>query len=88
MVDLKELKRLVKYLRKEGITEFKSDGLEFKLGSEPTKRQRKSKSTPEGQVDVSDQVNIESDMPSQKELLFWSAGGSADIPDEDPVENA
>lgn len=68
MVDLKELKALVKYLRKEGITEFKSGDLEFKLNLEQPKTTKKSK------IDVSDQVNIETDEPTREELLFWSAG--------------
>lgn len=75
MVDLKELKLLVKYLRKEGITEFKSGDLEFKLGHPMSTRKRKEK------VDVSEQVNeIPTNMPSQEELLFWSATGGPDIP--------
>lgn len=74
MVDIKELKKLVKYLRKEGITEFKSGDLEFKLGV-ILEKPRKSK-----QVDVSEQVNIDTDYPSPDEMLFYSAGGAA-LPD-------
>lgn len=71
MVDLKELKRLVKYLRKEGITEFKNGDLEFKLSPEQPKLTRK--------IDVSSQVNdVPTDEPSKEELLFWSAGGAND----------
>lgn len=70
-VDIKELKKLVKYLRKEGISEFKSGDLEFKLGPEPVIP--KSKKT-----DVSDIVNdVATDGPTQEDLLFWSAGGAA-----------
>ena len=75
MVDLKALKKLVKYLRKEGITEFKSDGLEFKLSPEVPKVY-KAESSGSTKVDVSDQVNdVPNDGPSQEELLFWSSGG-------------
>lgn len=74
-MDLKELKKLIKYLRKEGITEYKCDGLEFKLGSAPIKT-RKMKPIPKGQNDVSDEINIDTDEPSREELLFWSAGGA------------
>lgn len=85
MVDLKELKKLIKYLRKEGITEFKADGIEFKLGNLPSKlpRLKKFHPIPDGQVDVSDQVNIETNEPSREELLFWSAGGVDTNPKED-----
>lgn len=72
MVDLKELKKLVKYLRKEGITEFKNGDLEFKLGAEIPKTRRSKASI---QNNVSEQVNIQSDYPSHEELLFMSAGG-------------
>lgn len=75
MVDLKELQKLVKYLRKEGITEFKSGDLEFKLGAAPTKKSEKK-------LDVSEAVNINTSGPTQEDLLFWSAGGAA-APKED-----
>ena len=83
MVDLKELKKLVKYLRQEGITEFKNGDLEFKLGSQPTKSKKVSKPIPEGHTDVSEEVNVETDGPTNEELLFWSAGGAANFPKED-----
>lgn len=72
MVDLKELKKLVKYLRQEGITEFKNGDLAFKLSPEQPKKTK--------DIDVSDQVNIDTEGPSQEELLFWSAGGTTDKP--------
>jgi hypothetical protein len=71
VVDIKELKKLIKYLRAEGITEFKSGDMEFKLGQKQLKTTNKSK-----QVDVSEEVNIPDDGPSGEELLFWSAGGA------------
>ena len=72
MIDLKELKRLVKYLRKEGITEFKNGDLEFKLGSEPIKHSIKKPTIPQSDPIIE---AIESDYPSKEELLFYSAGG-------------
>lgn len=67
MVDLKELKALIKYLRKEGITEFKDGTLEISLNpqSKPIKKHKTK-------VDVSEQVNIETNEPTREELLFWS----------------
>lgn len=72
MVDLKELKKLVKYLRKEGITEFKNGELEFKLSPETRPKVYKSK---QNQSDVSEQVNIDTDYPTPEEMLFYSSGG-------------
>lgn len=75
MIDIKELKKLVKYLRKEGITEFKDGTLELRLELQP-KRISKHKT----KVDVSDQVNeVPTDEPTREELLFWSAGESEPI---------
>lgn len=77
MIDLKELKKLVKYLRQEGITEFKQGDLEIKLpySGTSTLSQRKKKQS----KDVSDQVNdVPTDEPTREELLFWSAGNSND----------
>lgn len=71
MVDLKELKKLIKYLRKEGITEFKADGFEFKLGPEPAKSRKSLAKQAESEI----QGAIDSDYPSEEELLFMSAGG-------------
>jgi len=73
MVDLKELKALVKYLRKEGITEFKNGDLEFKLGETPTKQKRAPKIN--SKIEVSEQVNIDTDYPTEEEMLYYSAGG-------------
>lgn len=75
MVDLKELKKLVKYLRKEGITEFKNGDIEFKLAPEQPKTTKKST-----KIDVSEQINIDTDEPSPEEMLFWSAGGATETP--------
>ena len=75
MIDLKELRKLVKYLRKEGITEFKNGDLEFKLNAEIPKKRHKASVSANANNDVSDQVNIDSDYPTQEELLFFSAGG-------------
>lgn len=75
MVDIKELKKLVKYLRQEGISEFKSGDVELKLDLNKEPKQAKSK-----KIDVSEQVNITTDEPSREELLFWSAGGATETP--------
>lgn len=73
MTDIKELKKLVKYLRKEGITEYKDGELQFKLGEPPQKTHKAT--TKPTQTDVSSQVNIDTDYPTEEEMLFYSAGG-------------
>lgn len=71
MADIKELKKLVAFMRKTGVIEYKSGEIELKLSPEaPSKRTYTKK-------DVSEQVNeIDSDGPTQDELLFWSAGAT------------
>ena len=71
MADIKELKKLVAFMRKTGVIEYKSGEIELKLSPEaPTKRKYNKKQ------DVSDQVNdVESDSPTTEDLLFYSAGG-------------
>lgn len=68
MVDLKELKKLVKYLRKEGITEFKEGNLELKLTPLTPKPSKKQTIDPITEA-------IDSDYPTAEEMLFYSAGG-------------
>lgn len=80
MIDFKELKKVIGFLRKAGVSEFKSDGLEIKLMPEappsPYKK-RKMKSNP-----VPESTLIETDGPSPSELLFWSSGG---VPSDEEV---
>ena len=76
MVDLKELKKLVKYLRKEGITEFKEGTLELKLPHLAPKPRKISKE----ETDII-QDAIDSDYPTAEELLFYSAGGIPEKPE-------
>lgn len=72
MIPLTELRKLVKFLRKEGILEYKDSGLELKLDpSGPNKPAKK-----DVKRDVSTQVNdVPGDGPTREELLFWSSGG-------------
>lgn len=74
MVDLKELKRLIKYLRKEGIVEFKSGDLEFKITPLSPKISKKKTLDPIESA-------IDSDYPTHEEMLFYSAGGLANKPE-------
>lgn len=79
--DLNFLKELAKACRKAGIASFKGHGVEFELGdipsnkktTSPTKSAKKKKvvlSTPDG--------DIETDAPTDAEILYWSVGGDPD----------
>jgi hypothetical protein len=79
--DLKELERLFKLCRKQGITEFSAEGIAIKFGELP-------KRASEVQTDSDE---IESDNPysnfpdgilTPDQLMFYSAGGK---PEDDPV---
>ncbi len=77
MADIKELKKLVAFMRKTGVTEYKSGEIELKLSPEaPQKRTYNKKINVSEQIDV-----IPTDEPTREELLFWSAGGA-----EQPTE--
>lgn len=73
MADLKELKKLVAFMRKTGVIEYKSGEIELKLSLEaPVKK-------PRGRMEhiANDLDEIDTDGPTQSELLFWSAGGAS-----------
>ena len=79
MIDsLKDLEKLLKLCRKQGVTEIKVAGCEFKLGEMPTEQKL---------------VNIDQDVVTDpyanfpqgdltpEQLMFYSSGGT---PEEDP----
>jgi len=70
---LKDLERLVRLMRKEGVQAIKVDGIELELGVLPTKAQKPSKAptltTPGG---IDENVSIPTDFPTAEELLNWS----------------
>jgi hypothetical protein len=76
-MDIKEIRKLVKELRKLGVTEYKAEGVELKLAPESPKTPKafRAPKIPAGHQDVSDSVNIETDYPTQDELLFMAVGG-------------
>lgn len=66
---IKDLKKLVKELRKLGVTEYQSGEVTLKLAPEAPK------STPR-KVEVTQDIDeIPNDGPSAEELLYWSSGG-------------
>lgn len=77
--DLKELERLLKLCRKQGVTQIKLGEVELKLGDLPPE-QRRSR----------DQDDIPTDNPyadfpdgelTPEQLMFYSSGG---LPENDP----
>ena len=69
----KELKKLAKAMRDAGIQYFKSADIEISLSGVAPEKRSTSKRAPALLPDV--QGEIETDIISESELLFWSSGG-------------
>jgi hypothetical protein len=80
ITDLKDLQKLFKLCRAQGITDFKMNGLEIKFGELPIQ------STAYQASDVVDPVSPYANFPqgelTPEQLMFYSSGGR---PDEDPM---
>jgi len=74
-LEIKQLKQLLKLLRAEGVTDYKTPELELKLGELPTKESDKEPETPE------DRTGFPTGVLSNEALMFYSSGG---IPGEEP----
>jgi hypothetical protein len=77
--DVKDLEKLLKLCRKQGVTELKFGNVEFKLGSLPTEKQ----------AQLQDEIptdNPYSNFPdgelTPEQLMFYSSGGK---PEDDPA---
>lgn len=78
--DPKVLIKLAAACRKAGITTFKGAGIEFTLepkGPLQTRSKKQSTGKPEA---LEEQGEIETNEPTQEELLFWSAGSQEEQP--------
>lgn len=79
--DLKDLQKLLKLCRAQGITDFKMNGLELKFGDLPM-----TQAQTQEQIVYQDPVNQWANFPpgelTPEQLAFYSAGGS---PDDDPM---
>lgn len=81
MIDnLKDLEKILKLCRKQGVTELKLNGCEFKLGDMPQDTSSKA-------IEISDSEedpykNFPTGILTPEQLMFYSSGGS---PDDDPV---
>lgn len=69
---LKDAQKLIKWAKKQGISELSVEGLSFKL-SEPREKTRKLSKTAKVTTDLGSPSDESSKMPSDTDLLFWSA---------------
>ena len=80
MIEIKELEKLLKLCRKQGVTEITLDGVAFKLGDLPQEQGKSYQET--------DPVDPYKNFPmgdlTPEQLMFYSAGG---LPEQDPVLN-
>lgn len=79
VTSLKDLEKLLKLLRKQGVTDFRHGEIELKMGDLPIERKtyaEQDQTDPENHY-----ANFPEGMLTPEQLLFYSAGGD---PDEDP----
>jgi len=89
---LKDLEKVIKLCRKNGIETFKIDGIEFKLGSLPVEdRQTASPTYMPGDIGVTytpggvtADTKIVTEELSDEQMLFWSAAAGGQQSGEAP----
>lgn len=79
--DLKELQKLLKLCRAQGITDFKMNGIEIKFGELP--QQSSSMTDSLSQEDIANPyANFPQGELTPEQLMFYSSGG---VPQDDPL---
>lgn len=78
--DLKDLQKLFKICRAQGITDFKMNGIEIKFGDLPANHITQSED--QTQIPSNRFANFPQGELSPEQLLFYSAGG---LPEDDPM---
>lgn len=77
--DLKELEKLLKLCRKQGVTEIKLGDIALTLGDLPTEK-------PEASIEEAESTDPYANFPTgtltPEQLIFYSSGG---IPENDPT---
>lgn len=79
VTSLKDLEALIKLCHKLGVKTFSEGGLTFSLDSVPSKTKRNRKAQPNSILPVnafSDPGPIQTDEPTDEELMFWSVNSS------------
>ncbi len=78
IASLKDLEKLLKLLRKQGVVDFKMGDIDLKLGDLP----REPQSVQEEEVDPEDPyAHFPPGMLTPEQLMFYSSGGK---PEDDP----
>lgn len=78
--DLKDLKALFKLCRAQGITDFKMNGIEIKLGEMPVLRGTQQESQGE-ESESNPYAGFPQGTLTEEQLIFYSSGGK---PQDDP----
>lgn len=84
--DLSLIKKLAAVCRKAGISSFEGYGVKLELSADatPTTSAAKSSKTKKKTVTLATpDGDIETDAPTEDELLYWSVGASDKTPDAD-----
>ena len=80
--DVKDLQKVIRLMRSEGVDKMKIDNVEIELGLAPQKPQRKStasnQTAPLGAIDEDTKIEIEGEL-SPEDLLFYSATSQTPI---------
>lgn len=79
--DLKELQKLFKLCRAQGITEIKLNGVEFKMGDLPREPGEASSISDSELSPQNPYANFPQGELTPEQLIFYSSGGK---PDDDP----
>jgi hypothetical protein len=78
--DLKDLQKLLKLCRSQGITEIKLQGVEIRFGDMPQVHNSQSVNNISEEL-VNPYANFPQEVLTPEQLMFYSAGG---LPEEDP----
>lgn len=79
IANIKDLEKLLKLLRKQGVTEFKSQEIEMKLGDLPVDRNQVTQ--PEDEVIEDAYANFPTGMLTDAQAIHYASGG---VPENDP----
>lgn len=83
ITDLKDLKALFKLCRAQGVTDFKMNGIEVKLGELPVPHGTTVDSIDE--TEASTYAGFPQGVLTPEQLMFYSSGGN---PSDDPENKA
>ena len=74
--ETKKLKQIIALCRKMGVESIEFVGIKITLGTEPAKAPRKGAAKKHNESPTEE---VETDSPTEQELLFWSTGA---LPEE------